>query len=102
VREIRTLGSAGGTSTSGHAGSVRALTRKHQLPRGSAKATVARLVPTYHSIDWELMLKAVHQHTDCRWVLLYVERWLKAPVQMEDDSIVSRTAGTPQGGVLTP
>ena len=56
----------------------------------------------FDSIDWELMLKAVRQHTDCRWVLLYVERWLKAPVQMEDGSIVPRTAGTPQGGVITP
>jgi RNA-directed DNA polymerase len=35
-------------------------------------------------------------------VLLYIERWLKAPVQMQDGSIVPRTAGTPQGGVLTP
>ena len=50
----------------------------------------------------ELLLKAVRQHTDCRWVLLYVERWLKAPVQMEDGSIVPRTAGTPQGGVISP
>jgi len=56
----------------------------------------------FDSLDWELMLKAVRQHTDCRWVLLYVERWLKAPVQMEDGSIVPRTAGTPQGGVMTP
>jgi RNA-directed DNA polymerase len=56
----------------------------------------------FDSIDWELMLKAVRQHTDCRWVLLYVERWLKAPVQMEDGSIVPRSAGTPQGGVITP
>ena len=38
----------------------------------------------FDSIDWELLLKAVHQHTDCPWVLLYVERWLKAPVQMEE------------------
>jgi RNA-directed DNA polymerase len=58
--------------------------------------------PTFDSIDWELMLKAVRQHTDCRWVPLYVERWLKAPVQMEDGSIVPRTAGTPQGGVISP
>ena len=36
------------------------------------------------------------------WVLLYIERWLKAPVQMEDGSIVPRTAGTPQGGVISP
>ena len=56
----------------------------------------------FDSIDWELMLKAVRTHTDCPWVLLYVERWLKAAVQMEDGSIVPRTAGTPQGGVISP
>ena len=56
----------------------------------------------FDSIDWELMLKAVRRHTDCPWVLLYIERWLKAPVQMEDGSIVPRTAGTPQGGVISP
>ncbi len=56
----------------------------------------------FDSIDWELMLKAVRHYTDCPWLLLYVERWLKAPVQMEDGSIVLRTAGTPQGGVISP
>ena len=53
----------------------------------------------FDSIDWELLLKAVRKHTDCPWVLLYIERWLKAPVQMKDGSIVQRTSGTPQGGV---
>jgi RNA-directed DNA polymerase len=56
----------------------------------------------FDSIDWELMLRAIRHHTDCLWVLLYIERWLKAPVQMEDGSVVPRMAGTPQGGVLTP
>ena len=56
----------------------------------------------FDSIDWELMLRAVRQHTNCPWVLLYIERWLKAPVQMEDGSVVARTAGTPQGGVISP
>ena len=56
----------------------------------------------FDSIDWELLLKAVRCHTDCPWVLLYIERWLKAPVQMEDGSIVPRMAGTPQGGVISP
>jgi len=56
----------------------------------------------FDSIDWELMLKAVRCHTDCAWVLLYIERWLKAPVQMEDGSVVPRRAGTPQGGVISP
>lgn len=56
----------------------------------------------FDSIDWELLLAAVRKHTDCLWVLLYVERWLKASVQMEDGGVVARTAGTPQGGVASP
>ena len=56
----------------------------------------------FDSIDWELLLKAVRHHTDRSWVLLYVERWLKTPEQMEDGSVVPRTAGTPQGGVISP
>ena len=56
----------------------------------------------FDSIDWELMFRAVRHHTNQPWVLLYIERWLKAPVQMEDGSIVPRTAGTPQGGVVSP
>jgi group II intron reverse transcriptase/maturase len=56
----------------------------------------------FDSIDWELLLRAVRRHTNCPWVLLYIERWLKVPVQMEDGSVVPRTAGTPQGGVVSP
>ena len=56
----------------------------------------------FDSIDWELMLRAVRRHTNRPWVLLYIERWLKAPMQMEDGSIVPRMSGTPQGGVITP
>ena len=56
----------------------------------------------FDSIDWELMLAAVRRHTNCPWVLLYIERWLKAPVQLEDGRVVARTAGTPQGGVISP
>ena len=56
----------------------------------------------FDGIDWGLMLKAVRHHTDCPWVLLLIERWLKAPVQMEDGCVVARTAGTPQGGVISP
>jgi RNA-directed DNA polymerase len=54
----------------------------------------------FDSIDWKLMLKAVRHHTDSPWVLLYIERWLRAPVQMEDGSVVPHTGGTPQGGVI--
>ena len=56
----------------------------------------------FDNLDWKLLLKAVRHHTACPWLLLYIERWLRAPVQMEDGSIVLRTAGTPQGGVISP
>ena len=47
-------------------------------------------------------MRAVRKHTDCKWVLLYIERWLKAPVQLEDGSLIHRDKGTPQGGVISP
>lgn len=56
----------------------------------------------FGSIDWELMMRAVRHHTDCAWVLLYIERWLKAPVQMPDGTIMQPDKGTPQGGVASP
>ena len=56
----------------------------------------------FDSIDWELLLKAVRHHTDCPWVLLYIERWLKVPVQMGDGCVEPRLSGTPQGGVVSP
>jgi hypothetical protein len=56
----------------------------------------------FDEIDRELLMRAVRKHTDCPWVLLYLERWLRAPVQMADGSLISRERGTPQGGVVTP
>src|SRR5512134_969220 len=56
----------------------------------------------FDSIDWTLLLKAVRKHTDCPWVLLYLERWLKAPAMLEDGTLVPRERGTPQGGVISP
>ncbi|MZP31488.1 group II intron reverse transcriptase/maturase [Heliobacterium undosum] len=56
----------------------------------------------FDNIEHELLMKAVRKHTECKWFLLYVERWLKAPFQMPDGAIVERTSGTPQGGVISP
>jgi group II intron reverse transcriptase/maturase len=56
----------------------------------------------FDNLDHALMLKALRHHTDCKWVLLYVERWLKAPVQLQDGSLAARDKGTPQGGVISP
>lgn len=56
----------------------------------------------FDSVPWDLMLKAVARHTDLPWVLLYVERWLKATMLMSDGSMIHRTKGTPQGGPISP
>jgi RNA-directed DNA polymerase len=56
----------------------------------------------FDSIDHGLLLKAVSKHTDLSWVLLYVKRWLKAPLQKEDGTLVARDRGTPQGSAISP
>ena len=56
----------------------------------------------FDNIDHELLMRAVRKHTECRWVILYIERWLKAPMQMPDGAQVGRSKGTPQGGVISP
>jgi RNA-directed DNA polymerase len=56
----------------------------------------------FASVPHELILKAVSHHTDQRWVLLYVERWLKAPLQREDGSLVECDRGTPEGSAISP
>jgi RNA-directed DNA polymerase len=56
----------------------------------------------FDSIDHELLLRAVRKHTECAWVRLYIERWLKAPAMLDSGELVARTQGTPQGGVVTP
>ncbi|MGH8538652.1 MAG: group II intron reverse transcriptase/maturase [Gammaproteobacteria bacterium] len=56
----------------------------------------------FDSIDHERLMSAVRKHTDCRWVLLYIERWLKAPVQLADGRLVRPERGTPQGSVISP
>jgi len=56
----------------------------------------------FDNIDHPLMMHAVRKHTDDPWVLLYIERWLKAPAQAEDGTLMARDRGTPQGGVISP
>jgi RNA-directed DNA polymerase len=56
----------------------------------------------FDNIDHGLLMKAVRRHTNCKWVLLYVERWLTAPMLAENGMIIERRQGTPQGGVISP
>ena len=57
----------------------------------------------FDNIDHDLMMRAVRKHTDCTWILLYIERWLKAPVQSGKwGHCWIESKGTPQGGVISP
>ncbi len=56
----------------------------------------------FDSVRWDLVLKAAEKHVTLPWVILYVRRWLAAPVQMPDGSVVQRDRGTPQGSAVSP
>jgi RNA-directed DNA polymerase len=56
----------------------------------------------FDSLDHSLVLRAVAHHTSLRWILLFVERWLKAPLQLEDGTLKARHRGSPQGSAISP
>jgi group II intron reverse transcriptase/maturase len=47
-------------------------------------------------------MSMLEKHTECKWILLYIERWLKVPMQLKDGTVSDRNKGTPQGGVISP
>jgi RNA-directed DNA polymerase len=56
----------------------------------------------FDTLDHSLVLKAVAHHTDLRWILLYVQRWLQAPLQLEGGTLSQRDRGSPQGSAISP
>jgi group II intron reverse transcriptase/maturase len=60
------------------------------------------LAAFFDTLPHDLVLKAVRHHTDLRWIALYVERWLTAPVQEADGTLRERTEGSPQGSAISP
>jgi hypothetical protein len=56
----------------------------------------------FDNLDHDLLMKAVRKHAKEKWIVLYIERWLKAPAQDEEGNLTARERGTPQGGVITP
>ena len=56
----------------------------------------------FDSVPWDLVVKAVQANTDLPWVVLYVKRWLHAPVQQADGTMLMRDRGTPQGSSISP
>jgi RNA-directed DNA polymerase len=56
----------------------------------------------FDTVPWDLVVKAVEANTDLPWVMLYVRRWLQAPVQQADGTLLTRDRGTPQGSSISP
>ena len=56
----------------------------------------------FNNIPHDLLMKAVRKHTQCKWILFYIERWLKTTVKKSDGTLAERTKGTPQGAVISP
>ena len=56
----------------------------------------------FDSVPWDLVVKAVQANTDLPWVVLYVKRWLQAPLRLPDGTLQSRDRGTPQGSSVSP
>jgi RNA-directed DNA polymerase len=56
----------------------------------------------FDSVDHSLMVKAVEAHADVPWVVLYVKRWLTAPLALPDGTLQQRDRGTPQGSAVSP
>jgi RNA-directed DNA polymerase len=55
----------------------------------------------FDNLPHDLLLKAVHKHVKCKWAVLYIERWLTAPME-QDGRRIERNRGTPQGSVVSP
>src|ERR1700757_3914671 len=55
----------------------------------------------FDNLPHDLLLKAVRKHVKCKWALLYIERWLVAPME-KNGEVIERARGTPQGGVVGP
>jgi group II intron reverse transcriptase/maturase len=56
----------------------------------------------FDTVPWDLVVKAVEAHTEDRWVVLYVKRWLQAPLRLPDGTLQERDRGTPQGSAVSP
>jgi len=56
----------------------------------------------FEDIPHDLLMRAVKRHTNCKWHLLYIERWLKAPVMQTNGTLKEKVKGVPQGAVISP
>jgi RNA-directed DNA polymerase len=53
----------------------------------------------FGTVPWDLVVRAVQANTDLPWAVLYVRRWLQAPLQLPGGTLRQRDRGTPQGGL---
>jgi len=56
----------------------------------------------FDNLDHDIMMTLLRKHTEEKWIIIYIARWLEAPSQLDDGPLIQRTKGTPQGGVISP
>jgi len=81
---------------------IQALTQTRAMCFKYAWAVEFDIKGLFDNIDRDLLMKAVRKHTSEKWIILYIERWLKAPFQTADGEIIVRNTGTSQGSVISP
>ena len=56
----------------------------------------------FDNVQHDLLMLALKRHVKEKWILLYIDRWLKSPMKTQKGEQVAREKGTPQGGVISP
>lgn len=56
----------------------------------------------FDNIDHELLMKSLRHHLSESWVITYIDRWLKADVDVDGKTVKATGRGVPQGGVISP
>ena len=57
----------------------------------------------FDEVNHELLMKALSKHVNETWVMMYIMRWLEAPIRTADGKLLFKDGkGTPQGGVISP
>lgn len=56
----------------------------------------------FDNVRHDLLMLALSRHVKEHWILMYIDRWLKSPIEIEEGIQLAREKGTPQGGVISP
>lgn len=57
----------------------------------------------FDEVNHDKLMLALEKHVEEKWILMYIRRWLEAPIEQKDGVLQPKEGkGTPQGGVISP